>query len=293
MKKVAIITDSGSDISYEDEKRLSIEILPFKIAMGEESYVSRIDFDNEKFYKMLDEFDGLPATSQITTFQFQDLYEEKASEGYTDLVLVLINAEGSATFKNAVYAKQLFFEENPKYEGKINIHLFDSRSYSLGYGEVVVEAAEMLQKGVELEQVLTHIQDKIERNVVYFGMYSLKYAAKSGRIPSAAAFVGEALGLKPIMRICDHKIATAKKAHGEKRLVPMIVESVLKDMEPNTPYTLVYGNDSSVLAPIERLMTEAVGYPPVRKFQIGAAIAVNAGPKVVGVSYDRKLEENE
>ena len=81
MKKVAIITDSGSDISYEDEKRLGIEILPFKIAMGEESYVSRVDFDNEKFYQMLDAFDGLPTTSQITTFQFQDLYEEKDTFG--------------------------------------------------------------------------------------------------------------------------------------------------------------------------------------------------------------------
>ena len=291
MKKVAIITDSGSDISYEDEKRLGIEILPFKIAMGEESYVSRVDFDNEKFYQMLDAFDGLPTTSQITTFQFQDLYEEKAAEGYTDLVLVLINAEGSATYKNAVYAKQLFFEENPKYEGKVNIHVFDSRSYSLGYGEVVIEAAEMLKEGIELEKILTHIQEKIECNVVYFGMYTLKYAAKSGRIPSAAAFVGEALGLKPIMRICENKIATAKKAHGEKRLAPTIVEAVLKDMKPNTPYTLVYGSDKSVLATMERLMTEAVGYPPVRSFQIGAAIAINAGPRIVGVGYDRKLEE--
>ena len=52
MAKVLIVTDSASDISYEDEKLYGIKVLPFKIALGDRSYISRVDFDNEKFYEL-------------------------------------------------------------------------------------------------------------------------------------------------------------------------------------------------------------------------------------------------
>ena len=56
MAKIKFLTDSASDITEELEKKLDIQIMNFKVAMGDDSYTSRIDFDNEKFYKMLDDF---------------------------------------------------------------------------------------------------------------------------------------------------------------------------------------------------------------------------------------------
>lgn len=288
MAKVLIVTDSASDISIEDEKLYGIKVLPFKVALGDKSYISRIDFNNEKFYEMMANFGGLPSTSQITTFQFQEFYEEKCNEGYTDLVMVLINKEGSATFTNAVYAEKLFYQDNPEWVGKINIHLFDGRSYSAGYGEAVIGAAIMNQNGQSVEEICRYLDDKLSKSMIYFGMYSLKYAAKSGRIPSAAAFVGEALGLKPLMKIYDHKITTYRKIRGERLLIPSIVECVLDEMAENTPYTVLYGSDKTVGTQIAKLMEEKVGYPPIRMTQIGAAIAINAGPKVVGIRFDKR-----
>ena len=59
MAKIKFLTDSASDITEELEKKLDIQIMNFKVAMGDDSYTSRINFDNEKFYKMLDDFDGI------------------------------------------------------------------------------------------------------------------------------------------------------------------------------------------------------------------------------------------
>ena len=73
MAKIKFLTDSASDITDELEKKLDIQIMNFKVAMGDDSYTSRIDFDNEKFYKMLDDFDGIPVTSQITAFEYQEI----------------------------------------------------------------------------------------------------------------------------------------------------------------------------------------------------------------------------
>lgn len=288
MSKIKIITDSASDISVKDEKELGIEVIPFKIAMGAESYVSRVDFDNEKFYQMLEEYDGIPATSQITPFEFEELYNKRYKEGYTDIILILINGEGSATYGNSVMAKEQFYEEHPEAKDKFRIHTFDGKSYCGGYGLAVLKAAQMIREGKQIEEILSYIEEQLSKTMIYFGMYSLKYAARSGRIPSAAAFVGEAIGLKPIMKIWDHEITTASKARGEKKLMTTIVNLVAEDIEEGAPYSIIYGSDKSVGDEIAEKLTEKLGYPPVTEFQIGAAVSVNAGSKVVGAVFNSK-----
>ena len=64
MAKIKFITDSASDISEAYEKKYDILIMNFKVAMGDKSYTSRVDFDNNKFYKMLDAYDGVPVSSR-------------------------------------------------------------------------------------------------------------------------------------------------------------------------------------------------------------------------------------
>ncbi|MDE6148826.1 MAG: DegV family protein, partial [Ruminococcus sp.] len=83
MAKIKFMTDSASDITAEYEKEYDIMVVPFKVAMGDKSYVSRVDFDNEKFYEMIDSFDGIPATSQITVFEYKEIFENLFNEGYT------------------------------------------------------------------------------------------------------------------------------------------------------------------------------------------------------------------
>ena len=61
-------------------------------------------------------------------------------------------------------------------------------------------------------------------------------------------------------------------------------------MEPGTPYELVYGNDKTCLEALHRLMVEKLGYEPEASYQIGAAVAANSGPRVVGVSFTRKTD---
>lgn len=289
MSNIRIITDSASDISYKDEQELNIKILNFKIAMGDESYISRVDFDNEKFYELLKGYDGIPATSQVTPFEFEELYEEQYEEGYTDLILVLINSKGSATYNNAVFAKKNFFEEHPELEGKMNIQLFDGASYSGAYGYPAIMAARMAKEGKSADDIVAMLGEVLPKQRIYFGIYELKYAAKSGRIPSAAALVGDVVGIKPIMKIWDGEITTASKCRGEKKLITNIVKVTKEEMVPGSKYTIVYGNDENVKEELIKKMTEEVGYPPEMEFQIGAAIAVNAGPRVVGTIFEANV----
>lgn len=288
MPKIKIMTDSASDISAEAEKELGILVMNFKVAQGGSSYVSRVDLSNEQIYKMLDECDEMPTHSQITSFEFSEAYEKLFAEGYTDIINVTINSHGSSTYDNACLAKKQFFEEHPDAASKFRIYVIDGIGYTGGYGYAVVKAAEKVKKGESAETIAEFVEDWVKHCTIFFAPYTLKYARKSGRIPSAAAFAGELMGLRPIMRIQDNEITTNSKVRGDKHIIPEIVKLTTDEMIPQTPYGIVYGCDTEAADELTAALTKAIGYPPADRYQIGAAIAINAGPKVVGSIFRRK-----
>lgn len=156
----------------------------------------------------------------------------------TDLVLVLINSKGSSTYDNSVQAIELFYEEYPEYRDVLHIHSFDGMGYNALYGSPVVHAAQMCADGAPLEAILQYLTDILPRRQIYFGIYDLKYAAKSGRIPTAAAFFGAKLNLKPVMKIFDNGLTTAAKCRGERKLVEKVAEMSIADMDRVPPTSL-------------------------------------------------------
>ena len=233
----------------------------------------------------MESYDGIPLTAQVTSFSFMELYEEYYKEGYTDVIGILINREASATYDNSILGFNMFLEEHPEAEGKFKVYSVDGRSYTGAYGYAVIEAAKMAEADRPVDEILAFVEDWLEHCMIYFAPYSLTYAGKSGRIPSAAALVGNRLGIKPIMRIFDHKITTEATVRGEKRVVKKIAEKVLSDIKKGTPYIIVYGNDPEVRDQMAAEMIEKIGYDPIDFYQIGAAIASNSGPRVVGVIF--------
>lgn len=291
-----IYADAAADIPPELRERYHIHVLPIAVTLGEKTFQSGLEITNDEFYAMMEKYDGIPVTSQITPYAFEELFQSELAAGTRDLIVLLINAKGSATYSNAVTTRERFYAENEGSAEKLRIHLFDGASYSGGYGYAAILAAQKLEMGASIEDVLELIQRQLKKQRVYFGLYSLKYAGKSGRIPSAAVFVGEALGIKPIMQVWDHAITTVGKARGEKKLIKELVKMVDDDMEPNTPYSLVYGSDTTVRDELAEELSKKVGYPPLYQFQIGAAIAINAGPRVVGAIFEtakKKLSKEE
>lgn len=287
MAKVVLMTDSACDISLENEKKYGIKILCFRHAFGDKTYTSRIDGDYNAYYQMLDSFDGVPTTSQITPFEFQDIYEEEFNNGCTDLIYVSINANGSATNSNAHMAAELFYDDHPEAKDVMRIHVIDSGLYTGAYGYAVVEAAKMLENGATVEDTIAFIEDWCAHSEVYFCLYTLKYAAKSGRISGAAAFLGNALGIKPLMHVKHGGIKDAAKIRGEKNMVKTVADHTVKAMKPGSPYCVVCGSNDASISEMEAAMIARIGYPPVDYYRIGAEVAANTGPKVIGIIFYR------
>ena len=287
MSKVVLMTDSACDISVENETKYGIKVLCFRHAFGDDTFVSRVDGDNETYYRMLDQFEGVPTTSQITPFAFQDIYEEEYHNGCTDLIYVSINANGSATNSNAKMAAELFYDDYPEARETMRIHVIDSGLYTGAYGYAVVEAAKMLQDGASVEEVIAFVEDWCAHSEIYFCMYTLKYAAKSGRINGATAFLGNALGIKPLMHVKHGGINDVAKIRGEKNMVKTVLDYTVKAMRPGTPYCIVCGANKASQKDMEAAMIAKLGYPPVDCYYIGAEVAANTGPSVIGVIFYR------
>lgn len=285
MSRIKIMTDSGSDILAREEMDYGIQVIPFPVAFGDKTYLSRVDFDNQDFYKLLEASEELPTTSQITVYQYGEYFEALYREGYTHVINITINGEGSGTYNSACLAAQMFFESHPEAKDTFFIHNVDGRTYSYGYGYAVAEAARMAKAGKEAEEILDFLRDWLEHCVIYFVPFTLKYAARSGRIPSAAAFVGELVGLKPVMRIEDGVIQTNDKVRGEKKALAMMISKTASEMKPGTPYVVMYGSRPELGDQLEKAMVAAVGYPPVNKLSVGAVISINSGPDVAGILF--------
>ena len=281
-EKIRFLTDSASDIPPEIEAELGIVVIPFPVSIDGKDYLSRVDFDNEGFYRLLAEAKALPTHSQITVYQFTEYYEQAWNDGCTDLIVTSINASGSGTYNSACLAAKLFREAHPEAEA-FHIHNLDGASYTCAYGYPVIEGARMARRGEPVDKILAFMRDWLAHSVIYFVPWSLKYAAKSGRIPSAAAFVGELVGLKPVMRIYDHQIVTNDKVRGEKKVFPTVARKMASEIRKGAPYVVIYGDHVEEAEAMERAMVQELGYPPAGRCQIGAVIAINAGPRVAGV----------
>ena len=285
MARIKFSTDSASDIPLSLREELDIQVLPFPIAMGDREYRDGVDFTPEEFYSMLLAAPQIPTHAQLTPYVFSQCFEDSWKAGYTDLIHTCINSKGSATYQNAVQAREEFYEDHPEARDSFQIHLIDSRNYTMSYGWAVVQGARMAARGCGALEIVEYIQNWMDHARVVFVPLDLRFAKKSGRVSAAAAFVGEALGLKPIMTFQDGDSKILSKVRGEKNVISSLTEMCKKEREPGSPYLLIRAGNAEQADRLREACVQALGEAPAMEYFIGGVIAINAGPNLIGLIY--------
>ena len=285
MARIKFTTDSAADLPAQLRDELSIQVLPFPIAMGDEEYADGVDFTPDEFFNMLLASPQIPTHAQLNAFVFTECFETVWSEGYTDLIHVSINSKGSATYATALQARDDFYKHHPEARDRFQIHLIDSKTYTMAYGWAVAQGAKMAQTGAQAGEIVDCIQNWLDHVRVVFAPLDLRFAKKSGRISAAAAFMGEALGLKPIMTFEDGESKILSKVRGEKNVISTLVDLCQKERRAGTPYLLVRGNNQEQSARLREACQAALGEDAALEYPIGGVIAINAGPNLVGIVY--------
>lgn len=291
MPKIALLTDSCCDLSKEIIEELGIKVLPFTLTVGGESFREIFDKSTKEFYELLAKTEEIPKHSQISPVTFEETYKELYEQGYTDIIHVSINSQGSGTYNNSIIGKNDFFENNPDAEKQLRIFNIDSKCYTLFYGYPLMEAAKKLRRGAEAEEIVAYLEDWFNVCGIYAVPYNLKYAKKSGRISAAKAFAGELLGLKPVILFADGTTTTVDKIRGEKNIVSKLVEIAEKNMTPQTPYIMLHGRDDTLAKEAEKELIKKTGRKAEMYGSIGAVVTSNIGPDIVAVLVRRKNKQ--
>ena len=126
MVPIKFVTDSAADIPRALREELGIQVLPFPIAMGNKELQDGYDFTPEEFYPMLLSAAQIPTHAQLNPFVFSQCFQEAFQEGCRCLIYTAINSKGSATYQNAVQAREEFYEDYPEAKETFHIHILDS-----------------------------------------------------------------------------------------------------------------------------------------------------------------------
>lgn len=285
MAKIKIATDSTADIPKSFCEELNISILPLTVLANEKEYRDGVDITPQEFYKIIDESKKLPVSSQVASVLYTELFEETWKAGYTDLIQVTVNSKGSGTYQAAVLSRSLFYEEHPEAEEQLAIHIIDSKTYGMAYGIGVIEGAQMVRDSASVENVIAHIQEWLEHTRPVFIPLNLRCVKKSGRISPAAAFVGDAIGLKPLITFEDGEAKIIGKVRGEHKAITALVDQCRKERRPGTNYALVYGNNAEAFTALKEACAQMMDKPPIAEYPVGCVIAINTGPDMVGILY--------
>lgn len=280
-ENVKIITDSGCDISQEAEKEWQdyLVLLPFAVTINGETKTDRADFTPSEFHQILVENNEIPKHSQITQIQFEDKYRELYGEGVRTIIVDVINSYGSQTYAQAKIAA-----DNVKDElSELDIRVVDGRNYSLGYGYAIVEACKKLSEGQSADSVTSYLEDWAKHVEAYLIGFDLRHMKKSGRISAAASFLGELMGLKPIIALYDGVTEVVKKARGEKAVIDAAVEIIAEKMTPKTPYSIITTTHPEHDKELIEKLTKKIGYPPAMVEKMGVVVSCNAGPNTIGI----------
>lgn len=280
-EKVRIITDSGCDITPEAEREWKglLEIIPFAVTWNGKSKLDREQIDIDEFYQVLKDNEEIPKHSQITQIQFDDKFRELYEKGVRTIIVDVINAAGSQTCAQAKIAANSVKDDLPD----LDIRVIDGRNYSLGYGYAIIEACKMISEGQSVDSTVSYLEDWAQHVEALLVGFDLRHMKKSGRITAAASFLGELMGLKPLIALYDDVTQVLKKARGEKAVIDVAVETAAARMIPKTPYCVITTTHPDLEKDFIEKLTKKMGYPPAMVSKMGVVVSCNAGPDTVAV----------
>jgi len=197
-KKIAIITDSTSDIPDEWRKLFDITIIPLTIVWDEKQFLDGQDITPEAFYERLGKDPVHPTTSQPTPQSFLSAFQDAADKGYDEILVITISSAMSGTILSARQAA----ENSP-----IPVHIVDGKSNSMGLGWQVIAAARARDNGAELNTMLSIIE-KVRTNLAYYiSLDTMDYLVKGGRFGDAIKFLNSVIKVRPLILV-NHESGT-------------------------------------------------------------------------------------
>ena len=219
-----IVADSCCELTADMKKRGNIEIAPLTLEVGGESILDDETFDQKYFLKRVAECPECPKSACPSPDYFRKSFLNGAERCYA----VTLSAQLSGSSNSAVLGANLAQEENED----LKIHVFNSRSASIGETLIVKKIVECEEAGMSFERVVETVELYISTQNTYFVLENLETLRKNGRLSKAKALVASALKIKPVMGATpEGDIVQLDQARGINKALMKMVDAVVNDAQ--------------------------------------------------------------
>ncbi len=277
--KIKLVCDSLCDIPDEISEKDYIEIVPLTVIFNDKEYIEGVDIKKEEFYKKVKEIKQIPKTSQATYMEFKEVFDKFTEEGY-HIICLTGASNASGTFQSAMIAKN-DVDENEK------IHIFDTRNLSLGSGQYIIKACELLEEGLGFEEIIDELENTRSSVRLLFAPYTLDFLKQSGRVPVATALIGNMLNIKPIFFFDNGEAKLVNKVRGTKNIASKLVDIILEMNEGSLEGKIVTIGCGDNLHDCEILKDEVNKRIKARRVLFtrgGVSICSHTGPDILAIS---------
>lgn len=222
MNKIAVISDTTSDIPDYIVKKYGIRLLPMQVVYSYRAFKDRVDINADYVYDNLEA--EIPSSSLPLMSDITEVLENLRSEGFTHIIAITVSSRLSGTFNAARTALEA-------YQESFCVEIIDSKLISMAMGFSVIEAARTAIETGDFEKAVERAKYVLERSRGYFTVDNIKYLVKGGRISSFEAKVGKMLDIRPIIGVDEEgKYYAAGKIRGRKKSLQEMMELAMADV---------------------------------------------------------------
>ena len=293
-----IVSDGSCDIPEALAKENDIDIVHFLVSFNGSDYQKEgVELELPEFYQQMVSYpDVYPKTAAPPPEDFYTVFKKRAEKGQ-DILCICISTKLSSSVQSAEIARQMLAESYPDTRAVV----VDSLCCTLMQSAFVLELCRMRDAGCSLDEVLGAVDALRKSGRILFTVGDLNYLQHGGRIGKVAGIAGNLLDLKPLITLEDGEIHSSGIRRGRRKSLAGVVEllvSYLKEQNctPDDCNILIgYGynpKEGILLQEMtrKRLAEEFGPQSTLPAFQIGATIAVHAGPYSIGYGLVRRSD---
>lgn len=290
MSSVAIVTDSNSGISQAEGKELGIYVIPMPCLVDGKLYYENVDITKEQFYHFM-ESDADLTTSQPSPGDVMDLWDKLLKE-YDEIVHIPMSSGLSASCSTAMGLAQ-------DYDGKVQV--VNNQRISVTMQQSVMDAKHLAATGKSAAQIKEILEKEALESSIYLVVDTLKYLKKGGRITPAAALLGSALNLKPLLQIQGEKLDAYKKVRGMKAAKKNMLDAMKKDVEGRFADYVAKGqlklhvayttDEETAKQWMEEVQNAFPDLTITRMDPLSFSITCHTGPGVLAIAASHALDE--
>lgn len=278
MVKIAVVTDSISNIPRDLVEEWGIHIVPIQLHWDGRSYRDSINLTAGDVYRRLRQSRTLPTTSAPSVGDFVTMYTQ-LSEQYECIVSLHVASDLSATYQAARVAAEVT-------ETLIPVHVVDTGTAAMGQGFSVLAAARAAAEGAGLEKIIQAAEQVIERVLVYAMLDTLEYLRRSGRVERAVSAASSLLSIKPILSINGRGVELMAKPRTRARAHQVLVEAMRQRVKRQPVHVAVMHADALEEAEdIRQQVADEMDCAELFITEFTPVMGCMTGPGLVGLAF--------